>query len=110
MVPESSLPHLQGPATCTYFEPEHSAPCLLIPLLEDPLYYLIIPTPRLPSWLAFSRGQIKDHVLENEMHGLWAKRRKFEVCVFLWWRPGYLFLFPNKERSLKGPKSHKNIC
>jgi len=70
MLPEIALPHSQDPATSAYFEPEHSNPCLLFPLLEDSFYYLMILTPSLSIWLAFSRSEIRDHVLGNEMHGL----------------------------------------
>jgi hypothetical protein len=38
MEPESSLPHLQVPATYPYPEPDRSSPCLHIPLPKEPSY------------------------------------------------------------------------
>jgi len=37
--PESSLPHSQAPATCSYPEPARSSPYPHIPLPENPSYY-----------------------------------------------------------------------
>jgi hypothetical protein len=37
MEPESSLPHLQLPATCPYPEPDQSSQCPHIQPTEDPL-------------------------------------------------------------------------
>jgi hypothetical protein len=38
---ESSLPHLQVPATCPYHEPARSSPYFQILLPEDPSYYYL---------------------------------------------------------------------
>jgi hypothetical protein len=50
MEPKGSLPHLQGPATCSYLEPARSSPYTHITLHEDPFNIILPSTPGSTKW------------------------------------------------------------
>ena len=97
---EYSLPHLQVPPSCPYFEPARSSPYPHIPLLEDPFQYYPpiypwISSVKVTTLLYFfvrSRNIWGTCVIPLCCHGLFIGRFTFDgtihVCIssaHAWW-------------------------